>query len=287
MTSHSTNSASLSPIGLVAALLMTLFALAPLPATAQDEVLTARQLMEATGLDRVFETYGRDIAYSARQQPVSPGEAFIAAWEETAARVYKAEDMHAALESALTGVFTPGEQTALRDFYFSDFGRNIVRLEAASLGLEPERQAVIEREGAELWAGLSPERQQVLERIQTLAGGDMVPVMLRETMRALYMGMSLSAPNRPGALDTESIDAMLDTVLPELITQVETATRAISAVIYEELDDSELEAYAAFLETPAARRFYSVLVVAMTGITVDATETFGTQLARRLTQQGA
>ncbi len=111
--------------------------------------------------------------------------------------------------------------------------------------------------------------------------------MLRETMRALYVGMMLASPNQPGALDTDTIDAMVDQLLPSLVAEVEAATRALSAVIYEDMEDGELEAYAAFLETPAARSFYSAVLIAMTGVTVQATETFGAQLARRLTQQGA
>lgn len=282
----SLQSALFPPAGIVAALLMTLFTLAPLPAVSQ-ETFDGQQLMDATGLDRVFETYGRDISFSVRQQPVSPGEPFIKAWEETAARVYDADEMHESLRESLTGVFTPTEQMALRDFYLSDFGKKIVTLEAASLGLEPERQAVIEREGTALWEDLSPERKDLLLRIQSLAGGDAVPVMLRETMRALYLGMMLASPNQPGALDTDTIDAMVDQLLPGLVAEVEAATRALSAVIYEDMEDGELEAYAAFLETPAARSFYSAVLIAMTGVTVQATETFGAQLARRLTQQGA
>jgi hypothetical protein len=193
--------------------------------------------------------------------------------------------MHAGLEAALTGVFTEAGQAVLRAFYLSDFGRPIVQLEAAAMELEPERQQLIEREGAELWEGLAPERKEVLVRIQALAGGDMLPVMLRETMRALYLGMGLA--NRAGALDSGAIDAMLDQVMPGLLAEVEASTRALSAVIYQDLDDGALEAYAAFLETPEARSFYGALLVAMTGVTVEATEDFGRQLARRLTQQGA
>ena len=272
--------------GLAAALVVALLSFDPAPAVA-EEILTARELMEATGLDRVFETYGRDIAYSVGQQPDSPGEPFIKAWEETAAKTYQADDMHASLEAALTGVFSEDEQLALRDFYFSDFGRQIVGLEAAAMGLEPERQALIEREGAKLWEGLDRARQDLLIRIQRGTGGDMMPSMLRETMRALYMGMALATPNRSGGMDTDTIDEMLDQQLPGLVAEVEAATRALSAVIYEDLDDGGLEAYAAFLETPQARRFYSTLLVAMTGVTAEASEAFGRQLARRLTQQGA
>lgn len=280
----SLNPARATPLGLVAGLVLSLLCLAPLTAAAAD-VFTARQLMEATGLDRIFDTYGRDISYSVRQQPTSPGEPFIKAWEDTAAKVYDADTMHAGLEAALTGIFSETEQVALRDFYTSDFGRQIVRLEAAAMGLEPERQQLIEQEGAELWEGLPPERQDLLVRIQALAGGDMVPVMLRETMRALYLGMGLSS--RSGALDSDAIDTMLDQLMPGLVAQVEASTRALSAVIYQDLDDGALEAYAAFLETPEARSFYSALLVAMTGVTVEATEEFGSKLARRLTQQGA
>lgn len=266
---------------LLAALLMTLLALAPLPARAA-EIFSAQELMQATGLDRVFDTYGRDIAFSVRQQPVSPGRVFVEAWEATARTVFDAEAMHGALESALTGIFTESEQTALREFYLSDFGKRLVALEAAVSGLEPERQLLIEQEGTELWEGLPPARQDVLIRIQAAAGGEMVPVMLRETMRALYMGMSLAAPSRPGALDWETVDQLM----PELTANVESATRALSAVVYEGLEDSELEAYAAFLDTAEARKFYGALIVAMTGITVDATEMFGRALSQRLTQQG-
>jgi hypothetical protein len=238
--------------------------------------------MEATALDLAFDQFGAAIAASARAGAISDDETFLTHWEAAAESAFNGPVLRTQLASRLDGQFTENERRALGEFFRSDFGRMITRLERDIAELDAEDQALAIISGRRFSDEAASRRSSQLDELMLLMGADISAAMAGQSIRALLVGMAVS--HQRGDIDVpwQEIDAQVEALLPGLVAEHSDAQRALMAHAYRGLGDDELDRYLAFLRTAPAQRFYAVAAYAVGQIAARSMSHFGHALADRM-----
>lgn len=258
------------------------------PATGQTAPETApmstQELMQASALDQIFTSFGETIATSpeVQGQPVPPG--FAAIWKQTAFDVFKADQLHAQVATALEGRFSHSELQVLSGFFRSDFGKRITAIEAGVQQLPVSEQLAARDKGLAILAEQVPgnRRARQIDDIMMLVSADISRAVLGEAMRAMMLSMATSGATGDIEIPWEEIDAQLAQILPSVELEVLTTQRAIIAYAYQALSDDELDIYLDFLATEESQKFYATSSVVVGQVIKEAMSRFGEELASRL-----
>lgn len=258
-------------------------AVAPLEAA---ESMTVEELMTATALDQIFNTFAETIASSPEAQGVPVPAHFLRAWKQTANEVFQPDQLHGALATELRNKFSEAELAELATFFRDDFGMRITAIENDVQQLSAEDQLAARDEGISLIEDMdaTSRRSGQLDEIMTLVSAEVGRAMLGQAMRAMLMSMAVSGGAGDIEVPWEEIDAQLEQILPGLEAEITMTQRAIMAYAYKDLADDELEQYLQFLRTDASQKFYAVLGLSVGRIMESTMSRFGEELAHRLNQ---
>ncbi len=275
-------------------LVLALFAALPLTAAAHAvlaqpdaPVMSIEELMHATALDEVFTQFGPTLEVSAELQGVPLPGGMQEAWTAAAREVFDADAMNAELAAMLEGQFTAGEMADYAEFFSAPFGMNVTEIERTVTTLPPEMQLVARDEGLALVGEADPRRFEQIEEMLRLVSADLAVAIVRQSVRGMLIGMSMSGQQGDIEVPWDEIDAHLDAIMPEIEADVATTQRAIMYFAYRELTEGELDTYLAFLRTEAAQKFYALSAYAVGQVVTGHMERFGETLARRMARVAA
>lgn len=244
--------------------------------------MSTEQLMSATALDEVFTQFGAGIASSPAEQGTPFTAAMQAAWSGAAREVFDADAMHSDLETALEGMFEPVEIAVFADFFGSPFGSRMTAIERTVTTLPPEDQLVAREEGLALAAEDDALRHRQIEEMLVLVSADIGAEMVRQSLRGLLIGMSVTGQQGDIEVPWDEIDAHLDAIMPEIEADVMLTQRAMMFYAYRDLSSEEMDRYLDFLRSEPARKLYAVAALAIGRIIAERMETFGEAVAQRL-----
>ena len=210
------------------------------------------------------------------------------AWAAEVDRIYDAVRMQEAFQSGLARELAraPDGITAMQDFFGSDLGQKVLRLEIEA------RRALLDdpaEEAAKLaWEDMSGSdsgRVALLERFA--AANDLVESNVMGALNAnlsFYQGMA-----EGGAFGDEMTeDQMLADVWgqeAEVREQVADWLFPYLALAYAPLTDDELEAYITYSESPAGQQLNAALFAAFDGVFTPVSKALGLAVARELQGQ--
>lgn len=240
------------------------------------------ELMQATALDTIFDQFGAAVAASARVSDISTDEIFLSHWEAAAASSFSAPALRSRLQSALDGQFSEDERATLGEFFRSDFGVRISRLEREVARLDAPGQAYGLAAGDQLSTEAGAVRSTQLDDLMELMSAEISGLMAGQSMRALLVGMSVSHQRGDIQVPWEEIDAQVDAMMPGLVAAHAKAQRAMMAYAYRDLSDDELEQYLTFLRTGPAQKLYTIAAYAVGQIVTRSMASFGETLAARM-----
>jgi hypothetical protein len=268
---------------------VTLPAVAVTPAQAPVEMakaMTTEELMQATALDKIFDTYAETIAASPETQGTPLPAPFLSAWKDSAFEVFKADMLHGELARSLDGKLSDPELRELATFFHSDFGRRITEIEGAVPQLSADEQLAAVDEGNAVLDTLTPDATRVrqIDEMLALISAEISRSMVGVAMRAMMVSMAVSGATGDIEVPWEEIDAQLEMILPGVEAEVLASQRALMAYAYQELSDAELETYVEFLRTAVSQKFYAIVGYGVGSVMENAMSRFGEQLARRLNQ---
>jgi hypothetical protein len=268
-------------------LALTLAALAFLgaPVLAQEaQAISTQDLMRATALDEIFTQFGPTIEASPAEQGVPFTASMNAAWVDAARDVFDAEGMHDSLVAALEDKFDTDDYAAYDAFFSSDFGHRVSEIERAVTVLPPEAQLEARSIGIELAEGTEPRRREQIEEMLELVSAEIASAMVRQSVRGMLIGMSMTGQQGDIQVPWQEIDAHLELIMPEIEADVALTQRAMMYFAYRELTEAELDTYLEFLRTEPARKFYAIAAFSIGEIITDRMEVFGETIARNLSR---
>lgn len=255
------------------------------PPAQAEQVISDAELLRAAALDEVFSQFGAGIEQAPDDQGLPLPGAMRGAWLVAAREVFDAEEMHADLASAMAAKFTAEDYAIYAAFFRSDFGIEVTDIERTVTMLPAEQQAEARDVGIGLaGAAAGSRRASQIDEMLDLVSADIAKAMIRQSVRGMLIGMSMSGQQGDIVVPWEDIETQLDAIMPDIETDVALTQRAMMFYAYQSLSDADLDRYLEFLRTDSARRFYAVAAFAIGQIVADRMETFGETLARKLAQ---
>jgi len=275
---------ALALAGLISATGVVVHTAAPAAAQAETAAISIAELMQATALDEVFTQFGASIETSPQEQGVPFDAMLSAVWVEAAREVFNADSMHAALEAALDGRFTPEDEAVLAGFFHSGFGREITALERAVQKLDPGEQLAARTEGLSLVAAMEEgsSRDRQIDEMLTLVNAEIAGAMVGQSVRGMLIGLSVARQRGDIEVPWEEIELQLAQILPDIQADVAATQRAMMAYAYRDLAEADLDRYLEFLRTEAAQKLYALASYSIGRIVTDSMTTFGQRLATKL-----
>lgn len=255
------------------------------PTFAQEtQLISTEELMKATALDEVFTQFGPTIEASPTEQGVPFTASMNAAWVSAAREVFDAGYMHDALVAALDDKFEPEDYQAFETFFGSGFGARVSDIERSVTILPPEAQLEARGIGIELADATEPRRREQIEEMLDLVSAEIATAMIRQSVRGMLIGMSMTGQQGDIQVPWDEIDAHLAVIMPEIEADVALTQRAMMYFAYRNLTEAELDTYLEFLRTDSARKFYAVAAYSIGEIIAERMEVFGETLARNLSR---
>jgi hypothetical protein len=178
------------------------------------------------------------------------------------------------------------DQQAVRDFYESSLGRWIVTIETAVLKLPPDAALSAVEAGRRTSEVLSERRRAQYDRLWD-ATGDSATELARQVIWAIVLSASMSQRQGDVGPSWDEIDAAVEQMMPIALAEVKAQQLAQFAFVYQGLSDEDVEAYVSFLETPAARAYFTTSIAAMSEVIGEEMRRFGNALAARRPGAGA
>ena len=238
----------------------TAFVLAAAQAAAAAAVApdVAQDLAKRSGMWAQLDSLGTQVlAGMSAAMAKSPGK--VTAEQKTrlldcAQSAYVADGLRAPAIDAVAGTLQPSDVAPLRAWYDSPLGGKIAALEGASAAQSTDPQERLRR-GAEALSGASEARKASLQAILTETHSvDIMADTLIEMALAVQQGMASIDPAASGASIAE-LKANLSSRRPQLVQHYAQIALPAYAFTYTGLDDAELQKYADYLGTPAAKSF--------------------------------
>lgn len=270
--------------GRVLALVAVLLSLA-VPAYAQSTP-TLRDIHRINGFDEAVAELEYSFRGALDQYPGAKPERLVDAWRVAQEGAFDTERLIPELEAVVAGRLKPEEIAVLLDFFKSDLGMRISRMEIAAT--RPEVQETKDAEGAALYARLAtedPERLALYTRlIDTLQSVDVGEAIALNMTYAIVSAI-LGAANQPAT--DEQIAAVVRQNTATLRADIEKHAASNTAWIYRDVGMEDMRRYAAFLETPEAKRYYATILLAFDRVFTAEARAFGNKLMIALGQRKA
>ena len=221
-------------------------------------------LLPALGIDRLLpimrqegQSYAEDLAGD-----MFPGRV-TGRWQREVDRIYDVDRMRADMIDGLARSLPPEAVAPVLDFFTSDLGTRIVRLEtgAREALLDEAVEAASEETLAEMRREADP-RLTLIERFVEV--NDLVEMNVVGALNsnfAFYRGLSEGGAF-DGALTEREMLADVWAQEPEIRAETETWVHSYLALAYGPLGDADLEAYIALSDSAAGRALNTALFAA-------------------------
>lgn len=264
----------------------------PLPAAGFDPVVAPAVLaapatpspadvLNRAGFGDLFAAFGHSLAISPRQQGITD-ERFLRAWERDAVAAFGAGTLGSELVARLGDALEPSELTGVADFLDSPFGRRIAELEHRAQSVPASEQVPVLAKGQLLYWRISEGRRRQLEELVHLSGAEVSFALLAESLRGMAVSLHLATRTGDIAIPWEEIEGTVATRLADMEGRLLEATRATFAYTYDTLSDDEIAAYASFMRSPAAQKFYGTATLVVGDIIRRTMAGLGASVAARL-----
>ncbi|MFH1793588.1 MAG: hypothetical protein ABIK36_19040 [Pseudomonadota bacterium] len=236
-----------------------------------------RDINSINGFDEMVNGFRETMAGALDRVPGKKPRGLSDAWSVAMETSFNSRDMVREMEAEVGPRLTPEEIGQLYEFFSSDLGLGISELEIDASG--PELATIKATEGSAIYSGLAskdPERLALYNRL--LDGVDAVGMgeaLGLNVSYALVAGM-VGAAKRP--MSDEQIAALVKKSTINLRQAITDALNSSTAYVYRELSLVELGEYVAFLETPAARKYYELMMTALDRIMTKESRQFGNSI---------
>lgn len=269
------------------AIIAALFAVVPLQAGAQESPVRAMMeesgmVEQLAGMGDEFEAGFLKLGTTQMQMPRENLEALAA----IAGRVFNGEGVTADLETSLEETLAPEDIAAMREFYATDFGKDVRRMETEAISPAGKAEMEAERDALKAEIDGNPARAALLRRMDdTLLASD-IGLSLVVTALEAMMAAGVESQN-PGASEgaLEQYRREMAPQREQMLTAMREETLTVFAYTYRSMTDAELESYVEFLETDEARANYAAFYAAMDEIFKNRGREMGKEFAAWLVEK--
>lgn len=255
---------------------------APTFAQAGSYAMSTAELMKATALDAVFTQFGAAIEETPSVQPVPFSAAMRRAWADASREVFSASHMHRRLATALDNKFSHEDYEVFAAFYATPFGIRVSDAERHATELTSAEQTAARISGGALVAAADERRLEQIEEMLKLVSADLSAAMVRQSMRGILIGLSVTTQQGDIEVPWEEIEVQLDAIMPGLEADIVSTQKALMFFAYEQFSEADLDDYLVFLRTRSAQKLYAVSAYAVGDIVAERMHAFGEALATRL-----
>lgn len=235
-------------------------ALFGMPAGA-EEPSPVREMMVVSGMVGQFAGLGE----SARAGVLQSGEqaqmprALVQGLADIVARRVDGQEFLDSLEVGLEETLSADETAAVTAFYRTPLGERVREVEVAAASVDAQME--IDARRSELRAELEkdPERLAFARSIdEGVFASELSATVVTNIARAMLIGTAQAEGGvDPGAL--AAVDRRMTAMHGAVVEQMRELLLATFAWTYRDVSNADLEAYAAFLETPASRAVYATM----------------------------
>lgn len=245
------------------------------PAVA-PETATLGDVNRLSGLQASVNTLGSEMRNAPRLLGGDAPRGFDAGWRRAMAGRFDGPRMMRTIEARVAGRISQADLTSLAEFYNSPVGRKAVAAEiAAARGNSPSRLA----EGLRLHNQVSAREPARLALYRRIVRAVRMEAIVAEFSDAVVDSM---IAGMGAAIDDPALRRQFLSTLRQFRaaqrTQLGTALNAGVAYAYRRLTIEDLRAYAEFLESPPARRYYGVVVPAVRSVMASESRALGQAL---------
>ena len=220
------------------------------------------ELMAITGLNDQISAYPEAIKMGfqqglAEQQQLSP-ELSQQLLDSIDATILP-EVILAEIEGVLAKKLAKSDISQLMEWYKSNPGLQITEAEKGASTTEGYMDMMSK---AQQLMGNS-ERVAMAKRLDTLLGASDTNIAVQKsTSKAIFSAMMrINAPDE--AISTDFFDAQLAMMEPQMRQSIEELVVLNFLYSYADIDDASMKKYETFLNTPAARKFYTATTVGL------------------------
>ncbi len=246
---------------------------AALDAWAQDALYD--DLMRKSGLWRQvaqIEPLMQAGLGQAEQAMGKGGDTEFKPLREAVAKSFAPDRMRTIVRARLMKALPVADARMSLEWLDTETGRRITALEeTAGEVAETANRAEI---AAQILAALPATRVERLTRFAKAAGSGEYAFRVQAGM-AFAIGRGIAAATGRGTVEIETARRELDSQRAELVQLLERQSIAEMAVIYGPLSDQDLDAYIAFAESPAGRRYHAASAKAVEAALAEAAESLG------------
>jgi hypothetical protein len=242
---------------LIAALLTTMTAWTTPLRAADTERLNA--FLEVTGFDVALESI-RLGADSAPQMLGMQAEDFGSEWQRLVREVFATEIMHDMARDILAETLSDDLLTHAADFYASDLGQRLVKVENAS-HME-ENDDLKSETGEQIIDGLvrigSP-RVEILKRLNAASGSEDHAIRAIQEVQVRFLMAAAGAGVIELQMEEPDLREALRSQEGDIRTSIKANALANAAFTYQAFSDDEMTTYAAALENPKMQEVYALM----------------------------
>ena len=222
---------------------------------ARDKLIA--DVLAASGLKQELDDLPGRLVAGVRQsgeQQKNMQPALIQAIENVVAESFTAEGFQNRISTALTKNFDQKHMQGVLKNFSSPAGKTLVELERTSQS--PQDLAEFARgEGAKL----APEREALIKRIDAATkAGDLAVDLAFVSMKALALGLV-----GPGERKAEAVQEQIEQRRAEATDQIRRATLLSLAYSFRDVNDADLEKFAAICEAENSKWFYGQVYAAL------------------------
>lgn len=248
-------------------------------ARAEVDAAAADELMQASGLASQFERLGASmrvgILDALARQGLALTEAERARLDSAVASAYDPSALRSTARATLVRELDPDSLDAMRTWLASEAGRAIAHAEQAAGDDDP--MARLDAGRAALQA-CAPERRALIARVGLASRSvDMGASIALGTMLGVRAGAASARPGEASPAE-QQLEGLAQAAQPSMQALFVNIVPWLLALQYAPIDDGQLEQYARFLETPAARRVTDALLAAVSRASGEAAHRLGRRL---------
>ncbi len=246
------------PLAGLVILILAMAGAGPGPAGAAERA-RIEAFLTVTGFDVALDS----IALSASDAPEMLGldvGDFGPAWTTVARRVFDTDLMREMALDVLEKALPDDLLEHAVEFYASDLGQRLVKIENAAHMMEDDTIRL--REGARILSGLAASgspRLDLLRRMNRAIDGSGRSVKALQEIQYRFLLAASAAGVIELRLDPDELRAMMEREADDLRKVLEQSALAGAAWTYRELSDEDLRAYAEALENPKMQQVYELL----------------------------
>lgn len=247
------------------------------PARAEDALHD--ELMRASGLWRQVAQFEPLLQAGLAEAAREAGAGID--WQalgDAAARAFAPERVRAVVRATLAKELSAADARASLDWLHSEIGRRITAIEETAGEVEETRRR--EEIAAQVLAGLPPERADRLARFARATSVGEYAFRVQLGM-AVAIGRGIAAAKGAGTGEVEAVRRGLEAQKAQILPQLERQAVADMAVVYGPVSDRDLDAYIAFAESPAGRRYHAVSTRAIEAALTQGAEALGRALGSK------